>query len=259
MRESRGSRRARLGIVASALLLTALAAISSVPAAETVPGIVGGDDRRPQPYDSGWPWIAIGRVNRASGGFCTGTLIAADRVLTAAHCLWNRRRGAMLPADGLHFVPGWWRGRYRAHATASRILTDPALAFDALGRPKAAATDWAVLVLDGSSMRGQWPKPVPLAEAGLAQPGRTLGRAGYGRDRPHALSRQDGCHALGLANDGRLLLHDCDATFGDSGSPVLIEKAGGYAILGVHIAMVEQGGGNAGAAVLVTPGMAAER
>ena len=237
-----------------ALALMAIAA--GTAAADPLPGIVGRDDRVPQLQAAEWPWTAIGRVNRASGGFCTGTLVAAGRVLTAAHCLWNRRSGAMLAPDRLHFLAGWRRGGYLAHATAARIVTDSALAFDRQGRPRSAATDWAVLVLDPASMQGDWPRPLPLALRTAVAPGTPLSRAGYGRDRPHALSRQDGCRALGLANGGAILLHDCDATFGDSGSPVLVGTEAGPAVAGIHIAFVEEHGTTTGAAVLVTPAMA---
>ncbi|HMR32519.1 MAG TPA: trypsin-like serine protease [Geminicoccaceae bacterium] len=251
----RWSRR-RCGAAALAVAMALAVPPAGARSAPAVPGIVGSDDRVAQPQASQWPWTAIGRINRASGGFCTGTLVAEGRVLTAAHCLWNRRSGAMLAPGRLHFLAGWWRGRYLAHATAARIVTDPALAFDRQGRPRSAVTDWAVLVLDPASMRGDWPRPVPLAASAGLGPGTPLARAGYGRDRPHALSRQDGCHALGLAEDGAILLHDCDATFGDSGSPVLVQDGAGPAVAAVHVAFVEEHGITTGAAVLVTPAMA---
>ena len=258
MRDKQLSWHHRCGLAAMVVcMLAAPAANAWAAASATLPGVIGRDDRQLLPRDNGWPWEAIGRVNRASGGFCTGTLIAVDRVLTAAHCLWNRRTRAMLPADQLHFVPGWWRGEYRAHAIASRIQNAPSLAFDSGGKPKVMATDWAVLILDPASMSGVWPRPVPMADPRVAQPGTVLSRAGYGRDRPHALSRQIGCHGLGLADAGRVLLHDCDATFGDSGSPVLRDGPGGYAILGIHVATVQEGGRHAGAAVIVSPAMSA--
>lgn len=54
-------------------------------ASERLPGIIGVDNRTPVDSKS-LPWSAIGRINRESGGFCTGVLIATNKALTAAHC-----------------------------------------------------------------------------------------------------------------------------------------------------------------------------
>ncbi len=45
-------------------------------------------------------WQAVGRLDIASRGLCSGTLIAPDLVLTAAHCVYDKSTGAAyLPKD----------------------------------------------------------------------------------------------------------------------------------------------------------------
>jgi protease YdgD len=52
------------------------------------------------------------------------------------------------------------------------------------------------------------------------------------------------------AEGGRLLLHDCDATFGSSGAPLLLVTPDGAEIIGLQSAIVELDDGRSfGAAV----------
>ncbi len=204
------------------------------------PGIIGEDDR--VAVDSAvWPWQAIGRLNRQGGGFCTATLIAPDAVLTAAHCLWDLRTGRIVAPGELHFLAGYRRGDYLAHGIGARIETPatgapPPVPFRADQLP-ALAHDWAIVRLRA-------PLPVrPIAMGTLVADGAAapLMRVGYGQDRPHLLSMHSGCRVLDRLAGTPLLFTDCDATRGDSGSPLLQGRGAEVRLVGVTTAVADDG------------------
>lgn len=241
---------ARHGMLAA--LTSLLTALAPLFAAAAQPGVTGSDDRRPltEPVPE---LAAVGRVNWEGGGFCTGVLIAPDRALTAAHCLWDRRRGRLFAADRLHFVAGWRRGAHAGHARAKRLLHDPKLAFRADGAPTDPLLDWAVLELE-RPIAGPGLEPLPFAgaaERARVAEGASMARVGYGQDRPHLPVLVEPCHMLGVRAEGRLLLHDCDATFGDSGSPLLVRAGRGYAVVGLQTLVLKAGEGPVAAALVV--------
>ena len=63
-----------------------------------------------------YPWSSIGKLYNETGGSCSGVVIARDKILTAAHCLFNARTRRFIPAEALHFLVGYRTGRYSAHA-----------------------------------------------------------------------------------------------------------------------------------------------
>ena len=228
------------------LLLVTLFSVTKADSPEraVIPGIIGHDDRIIRDSED-YPWSAIGRLSITTGGFCTATVIAPRRIITAAHCLWNRRTGRWYPPCALHFLAAYRRSSFKVHALVSQIQIAPGYRGDD-PRPE---LDWAVLTLDQDIAASTG--VIPLADRIPARDARLL-QAGYSRDRRHLLTIDQSCRVTRAANSKGLLTHDCDATFGDSGSPLLVRgQAGEYRVVAVHTAFGRSKGRTTGIGVSV--------
>lgn len=224
------------------LMLVAIAAQAGDARRLPVPGVTGQDNRIINELRTP-PWSAIGRLNITLGGFCTATVIGPRRVLTAAHCLWNKRTGRWLPPCALHFLAGYRRGEYAVHALAAEFHIADGFVD---GRRRHLEHDWAVVTLDRDISRLTG---VIEVDAALPQSGAAIVQAGYSRDHSHVLTVDRDCHVRQASTAQGLFTHNCDATFGDSGSPVLRRDGEGYRLLGLHSALRGRGDNAVGIAV----------
>ena len=159
-------------------------------------------------------WEPVGRVDIENGGFCTGTLIASDLVLTAGHCVLERN-GAPIDAARITFRAGFSYGTAIAERAVLRTVAHPDYRNIDPSPPEVIQFDVALL---------QLAEPIPsslISPFTVGRPGKgdAVSVVSYAAGREEALSWQRVCRVLGEA--ANLIAVDCDVTFGSSGAPVL--------------------------------------
>lgn len=214
----------------------ALAALLSAPAGAA-----------PLPDPAAVGWLGYAAAPRPGAGSCSGVLVAADLVVTAAHCLTSATTGA--PADPAHltFAAGWRQGRAAATARgaevilpAARVLLDGRLPYDlALLRLAAPITGVTPLALATD--------PPP--------PDTPLTLLGYSQTAPDTAQREDGCRATLQAPP--VIGLDCHAQGGFSGGAVLIATDGTFRLQAVMVAEARKTPGLGALALALPPDLIA--
>ena len=207
--------------------LLATAGGAATPEGSTVLPGMGRADPRVRVDADARPWRAVARLQVPGIVRCTAVVVAPRLAATAAHCLWSRRLGRWVPAGSVHLLAGYSAGGFAAHMVASDYRVAPG--YDPADPDGTRGADLALLTLAAPAAA------VPLAGQAPAA-GTAVVVGGYNQDRAEIIEADAHCRVSGEVRDrgGRpLLVHDCSATRGTSGGPLLVAgKLGGVQVAG---------------------------
>ncbi|UVO06588.1 serine protease [Pectobacterium polonicum] len=200
------------------------------------------DDRDIVPDTAVWPWQAIGQLETASGNLCTATLISPHLALTAGHCVVTPPTGEIDKPVALRFLAtekGW-----RYETTEIEALTNKTLAkkLKADGEgwivpPSAAPLDYALIRLKqtppGIRPLTLWQGSRQELMQALRDSDQRVTQAGYPEDHQDTLYRHQDCLITGWVQ-AAVVAHQCDTLPGDSGSPLMLNSATGWVLMGIQ-------------------------
>ena len=155
-------------------------------------------------------------------------------MLTAAHCLFDKKSKTRINPETVEFLAGWRNGRASAYRFVRRAVVHPDYVYGGAVSSERVRNDVALLELQHPIRNTS---VIPFETAARPLKGEKVGVVSYARDRAEAPSLQEVCSVM--ARQQGVLIMSCDVDYGSSGAPVFSFADGTPRIVSVVSAKAE--------------------